>query len=81
MWGLSFLRSPVEILPSTTTDRVSSIRLEINRLEVRCVQMVSAIFLVPLIMYIHNILAIYALTLENPHCHSFFACKGELGDS
>jgi adrenodoxin-NADP+ reductase len=32
-WGLSFLRSPVEILPSTTTDRVSSIRLEINRLE------------------------------------------------
>ena len=33
-WGLSFLRSPVEIYPSPATGRVSGVRLEINTLEV-----------------------------------------------
>ena len=40
-WSMSFLRSPVEILPSTTTGRVSSIRLEINTLEVRSNTLIS----------------------------------------
>ena len=33
-WGISFLRSPVEILPSSITGRVGSVRLEINTLKV-----------------------------------------------
>ena len=33
-FGLSFLRSPVEIVSSPATGRVSSVRLEINTLEV-----------------------------------------------
>ena len=33
-WGLFFLRSPVEIIASNTSDRVSRLRLEINTLEV-----------------------------------------------
>ena len=33
-WGLSFLRSPVEIVSSPTTGRLDSLRLEINKLQV-----------------------------------------------
>lgn len=33
-WGISFLRSPVEIL-SSATERVDCMKLEINTLEVR----------------------------------------------
>jgi hypothetical protein len=32
-WGLSFLRSPVEIVLSPTTGRLDSLRLEINKLQ------------------------------------------------
>ncbi|CAI8055101.1 NADPH:adrenodoxin oxidoreductase, mitochondrial [Geodia barretti] len=32
-WGLSFLRSPVEIVSSPTTGRLDSLRLEINKLQ------------------------------------------------
>lgn len=33
-WGISFLRSPVEIFSSSTTGRVGSLKLGINTLEV-----------------------------------------------
>ena len=37
-WGLSFLRSPVEVVSSPAAGKVDSVRLEINRLEVCCQQ-------------------------------------------
>ena len=34
-WGLSFLRSPLEIVSSDTDGKAAAVKLKINRLEVR----------------------------------------------
>ena len=43
-WGLSFLRSPVELMADPHSGKVSRLRMEINRLEVSIYRAVKPLY-------------------------------------